>query len=39
MNFNFPAKEGTGLARLLPNATPEGLDLITRLLAYDPDER
>eukprot|EP01112_Ceratiomyxa_fruticulosa_P011724 TRINITY_DN3203_c0_g1_i2.p1 TRINITY_DN3203_c0_g1~~TRINITY_DN3203_c0_g1_i2.p1 ORF type:complete len:511 (-),score=85.64 TRINITY_DN3203_c0_g1_i2:3-1535(-) len=39
MNFNFPSKEGTGIERLLPNASPECIDLIKKLLAYNPDER
>eukprot|EP01107_Rhizomastix_libera_P016101 TRINITY_DN6508_c0_g1_i1.p1 TRINITY_DN6508_c0_g1~~TRINITY_DN6508_c0_g1_i1.p1 ORF type:complete len:425 (-),score=120.88 TRINITY_DN6508_c0_g1_i1:65-1339(-) len=39
MNVNFPEKEGTGIARLIPHASPEALDLISRLLTYNPDER
>lgn len=39
MNFNFPAKEGTGIDRLIPNAPPECVELIKKLLAYNPDER
>ena len=39
MNFQFPERAGTGLERLLPNANPEALELITRMLAYNPDDR
>jgi serine/threonine protein kinase len=28
-----------GIARLIPHASPECLDLISKLLAYDPDDR
>jgi hypothetical protein len=40
-NFEFPPEEGTGIAELLlkPEASPECVDLINRLLAYDPDTR
>lgn len=39
MNFNFPPKEGTGIDRLIPNAPPECVELIKKLLAYNPDDR
>lgn len=39
MNFNFPPKEGTGIDRLIPNAPPDCVELIKKLLAYNPDER
>lgn len=39
MNFNFPPKVGTGIEKLLPNASPECIDLLKKLLAYNPDER
>ncbi|KAH3757237.1 long flagella protein [Pelomyxa schiedti] len=39
MNFNFLHTEGTGIARLLPNATPECLDLLTKMLIYNPEDR
>jgi serine/threonine protein kinase len=39
MNFNFPPKQGTGIDKLLPHASPESLDLLKKLLIYDPDER
>lgn len=39
MNFNFPQKEGTGIDRLIPNAPSECVDIIKKLLAYNPDDR
>jgi renal tumor antigen len=39
MDFNFPAKEGSGIARLIPHVSSECQDLILRLLAYNPEER
>ncbi|PRP76403.1 hypothetical protein PROFUN_15257 [Planoprotostelium fungivorum] len=39
MNFNFPPKVGTGIDKLLPNASADCLDLLKKLLAYNPDER
>lgn len=39
MNFQFPERVGTGLDRLLPNANPEAMELISRMLAYNPDDR
>lgn len=39
MDFNFPAKEGTGIAKLIPHVAPDCVDLIIKLLAYNPDER
>ncbi|CCW64400.1 unnamed protein product [Phytomonas sp. EM1] len=35
----FTPKEGIGLAKLLPNLSANGLDLMTKLLAYDERER
>jgi hypothetical protein len=32
-------KQGTGIAKLIPHASPECIDLIQRLLEYDPDAR
>jgi renal tumor antigen len=37
--FDFPALEGTGLAKLLAHVAPDCADLIAKLLAYNPDER
>lgn len=39
MDFNFPHKEGTGIAKLTQHISPECIDLIERLLAYNPDDR
>jgi renal tumor antigen len=39
MDFDFPVKQGTGITKLLPHATPEALDLMMKLLTYNPDER
>jgi len=39
INFQFPERTGTGLARLLPNANPECLELLSKMLAYNPDDR
>ncbi|KAJ3211016.1 hypothetical protein HK099_008128 [Clydaea vesicula] len=39
VKYNFPTKEGTGLKCLVPTASPECLELMEFLLAYNPDER
>jgi renal tumor antigen len=39
LDFNFPQKQGTGVAKLIPHVSPDCADLIGRLLAYDPDAR
>jgi serine/threonine protein kinase len=39
MDFNFPPKEGSGIARLIPHVSQECQELILRLLAYNPEER
>ena len=39
MDFNFPPKAGTGLAKLSPHLSTDCLDLIEKLLAYNPDDR
>ena len=39
MKFNFPPKTGTGLAKHLPQASAECLDLLTGMLQYDPELR
>lgn len=39
MDFNFPSKEGSGIARLIPHVSHDCQDLILRLLAYNPEER
>jgi renal tumor antigen len=39
IDFNFPHKEGQPMAKLIPHCSPECVDVIVRLLAYDPDDR
>ena len=39
MEFNFGKKEGTGVAKLIPNASPDVQDVITKLLVYNADGR
>jgi len=39
IDFNFPHKEATPLAKLIPHCSPDCIDVIARLLAYDPDDR
>lgn len=36
---SLPYKEGVPFAELYPGANPEGLDLLSKLLAFDPSER
>ena len=38
-NFNFPPKAGSGIQRLVPHASPEAVDLMEKLLAYNPEHR
>lgn len=39
MEFNFPTKKGTGIEKLLPNASKDCIDLLYKLLTYDPQKR
>ena len=39
MEFNFTKKEGTGIAKLIPNVSGEVQDVITKLLIYNSDNR
>lgn len=39
MDFNFPEKKGTGIERLVPHADPDVIELMKKLIRYDPDER
>lgn len=39
MEINFPRTEGTGISRLVPNANPQAVDLIQKLLAYNIEDR
>ncbi|XP_023248085.1 MAPK/MAK/MRK overlapping kinase-like [Copidosoma floridanum] len=38
-DFYFPAKEGRGLSRLLPGMSSAGLEVLERMLVYDPENR
>mmetsp|Transcript_22464 Transcript_22464/g.72930 ORF Transcript_22464/g.72930 Transcript_22464/m.72930 type:complete len:501 (+) Transcript_22464:66-1568(+) len=39
MDFNFPPKDGTGLEQLIPHVSAECVELISKLLMYNPDDR
>ena len=39
MEFNFPAKEGSGIAKLIPNVSDDATEIITKLLIYDNSNR
>ena len=39
MDFHFPYKEGSSIEKLIPHASPQFVDLIAKLLAYNPDDR
>ncbi|CEG38095.1 cmgc rck mak protein kinase [Plasmopara halstedii] len=39
INYRFPQFIPTSLAQLVPNASPEALQLMTDLLKYDPNQR
>lgn len=39
IDFNFPASEGTGIAKLIPHAPPDAVELMLKILAYNPDDR
>ena len=39
MEFNFPPKEGSGIAKLIPNVSPDAQEIITKLLIYDNSNR
>lgn len=39
MEFNFTKKEGSGIAKLIPNVSPEAQEIITKLLIYDNSNR
>ncbi len=38
-NFAFPETRGTGFVHMLAHVSREAVDLCTKLLIYDPDER
>lgn len=39
MEFNFPKKEASGIAKLIPNASQEVQEIITKMLYYDNSNR
>jgi len=39
MNFKFPKMVATPLKQLIPNASPEGIQIIEDMLAWDPKKR
>ena len=39
MEFNFPPKEGSGIAKLIPNVSPDVQEIITKMLIYDNSNR
>jgi len=39
IDFNFPHQEPQTMAKLIPHCSAECIDVIGRLLAYDPDDR
>lgn len=39
MEFDFPEQEGSGIARLIPFVPKDAIDLIEKLITYDPKYR
>lgn len=39
MEFNFPKKEGTGIAKLIPHVQSDIQEVIIKLLVYNSDNR
>ncbi|KAJ0412468.1 hypothetical protein ATCC90586_005488 [Pythium insidiosum] len=39
IDFNFPHDDGTTLNKLIPHASPAAIDLMYKMLAYDPSKR
>ena len=39
VNFDFPQQKGIGIAQLIPHASPECVELMVKMLAYDASER
>ena len=39
IDFNFPHKEAQPMTKLIPHCSPDCIDIIVKLLAYDPDDR
>ena len=39
MVVDFGVQEGTGITKLIPHLSPEGQDLLQKLLMYNPEDR
>lgn len=39
MEFNFPKKDGTGIANLIPHVSADAVDIIQKLLIYNHEHR
>ena len=39
MDLNFPPQKGTGFHQMLPNVSAPCIELLDKLLAYNPEER
>ncbi|KAF0698505.1 Aste57867_10872 [Aphanomyces stellatus] len=39
IDFNFGPEEGTSIAKLIPHASPDAVDLMCKMLVYDPSKR
>lgn len=39
MEFNFPRKEASGIANLIPHVSADAVDLISKLLVYNQEHR
>lgn len=39
MELNFPVKEGSGMAKLITHASEDCIELLHKLLAYNPEDR
>ena len=39
IDFDFKEQSGSGIEKLIPHVTPAGVDLITKLLLYNPEDR
>jgi renal tumor antigen len=39
MEFNFPKKEGSGIAKLIPQVSADIVDCIQKMLTYNYDNR
>jgi hypothetical protein len=39
LKYNFPSREGTGIRDMITHASADCVDLIEKLIAYNPEER